>query len=443
MNRVNSGNVAGLAAVALSLQACSFSPRPDAQTAPEISPPPIGTRIQAHLLPHTEGARAHINSWLPWSVPVLQEKPASVTKVPTDFTAPVFVEFGFGTFDGPQEKDRPKVAAIIDEERRRCIIDTNRDGDLTNDIPCDWTVLSRERNDHKGYYLAHEIGAQIAISAEKGAPQESVKINFLDRSVREDFKHVDLSRDYATEGTVQLGGKAYHILLDDAVVCGDFRGWRGKEQTGISLRIDKNGNWRFEHRGEEYDIESPFTVNGVSYKVAQINAEGTELTLEVVASAGPEELSPPDLTAGQQIVHFELHALDGALIRFPEDYAGKVVLLDFWASWCGPCVRGIPFMRDAYERYHGDGFEILSVAIDEPRTQPKLAALREQLSLPWRQANDSGGWKGDIISRFAPEGIPAGYLVDGSTGMIISSYDSVRGDRLQWHLERALHPKGK
>ncbi len=108
--------------------------------------------------------------------------------------------------------------------------------------------------------------------------------------------------------------------------------------------------------------------------------------------------------------------LDGNPISLA-DYRGKVVLLDFWAVWCGPCIGEIPNVKAVYEKYHGKGFEVISVSFDENE-----AVLREYIKekeIPWRQILDDGGFGGTFAKQYGVRGIPAPFLIDRA-GKVIS-----------------------
>ena len=138
---------------------------------------------------------------------------------------------------------------------------------------------------------------------------------------------------------------------------------------------------------------------------------------------------------------FTAKSTSGAAVAFPGDYQGKVVLLDFWATWCGPCVRELPNVTAAYEKYHGQGFEVLGVSLDEENMGAKLAAFTKKNAMPWPQIYDGKYWKAEIAVKYGIDSIPHAFLVDGDTGKIIADGDSIRGKNLAPAIEKALKSK--
>ncbi|MDH7460148.1 TlpA disulfide reductase family protein [Chitinophagaceae bacterium 26-R-25] len=100
-----------------------------------------------------------------------------------------------------------------------------------------------------------------------------------------------------------------------------------------------------------------------------------------------------------------------------EQYKGKYVLIDFWASWCGPCRQAIPRVKDLYEKYKDKGFDIVSVSIDD--SKKAWAKAMEEEGMPWKQLLSPD--KNATMKNFLFSGIPTIYLID-KQGNIVSKY---------------------
>ncbi len=113
---------------------------------------------------------------------------------------------------------------------------------------------------------------------------------------------------------------------------------------------------------------------------------------------------------------------------------GKVVLVDFWATWCGPCLAEIPNMVNAHKKYHGKGFEIIGLSLD--RDADKLSKFMEVRKLPWNSINieDSRKW----ATKYSVRAIPHAVLVDRD-GRVVSF--RARGPMLERLLERMIDEK--
>ncbi len=112
---------------------------------------------------------------------------------------------------------------------------------------------------------------------------------------------------------------------------------------------------------------------------------------------------------GQTAADLSLPDLNGKLVSLYQ-LKGKVVLIDFWASWCGPCRHNNPHLVKLYNKYHDKGLEIYGVSLDEDEGNWKKAVHHDKLS--WIQVIDDKGWEASSISTYGVDFIPSSFLID-------------------------------
>lgn len=141
------------------------------------------------------------------------------------------------------------------------------------------------------------------------------------------------------------------------------------------------------------------------------------LAEEIVAGKAPEEikrqaqavLKRMDMVGKKSTIKFT--ALDGREVDM-EKLKGKVVLLDFWATWCGPCVAELPNVKEVYDKFHSKGFEIVGISLDKDKDALTQFVAREKMA--WPQYFDGKGWENTYGQEFGINSIPAMWLVDKS-----------------------------
>ena len=117
-------------------------------------------------------------------------------------------------------------------------------------------------------------------------------------------------------------------------------------------------------------------------------------------------------------------------------YKGKVVLVDFWATWCGPCVAELPNVIATYQKYHDKGFDIVGVSLD--LDQPTLERFLKENNITWQQYFDGKKWDNKLAMKYGVDSTPTDYLLDGD-GKIIGM--NLRGPALEAAVAKALAKK--
>lgn len=121
------------------------------------------------------------------------------------------------------------------------------------------------------------------------------------------------------------------------------------------------------------------------------------------------------------------------------DFRGKYVLLDFWASWCGPCRGENPNVVKAYQTYKDKNFTVLGVSLDNPGKKDAWLGAIEKDGLTWTHVSDLKGWSNAVAVQYGIRGIPANFLIDPQ-GKIIAK--NIRGEELQKKLAEVLGGTG-
>lgn len=127
-----------------------------------------------------------------------------------------------------------------------------------------------------------------------------------------------------------------------------------------------------------------------------------------------------------------------------EQYKGKVVLVDFWATWCDPCIAELPNVKENYKKYHDQGLEIVGVSLDEAKSQADVAKFLTDNDMPWVNlfSTDEAatGWQHPLATKYGINSIPATFLIDRE-GKVIAM--DVRGESLGGKLAELFPEAGK
>ena len=178
--------------------------------------------------------------------------------------------------------------------------------------------------------------------------------------------------------------------------------------------FDFDGDGTFDTEIERYvNSEKYVNAGGATYEFAA-DKYGTRVTFTKLAAPRPDRAI---LKTGYAAPDFTFVALDGTSRKL-SDLRGKVVLLDFWGTWCGPCVGAVPELVRLYAKYHARGFEILGIEARD--TREKVAAFTADHHMPWPQTLEKE--TDPITMRYRVDGWPTAYLVGADGTFLEANY---------------------
>jgi thiol-disulfide isomerase/thioredoxin len=367
--------------------------------------------------------------------------PSILKKAPPNLVAPRYGVVVLGT------KEHPTLATFILDEPEgqpsHLYVDSNGNGDLTDDPAPEWKSQTYKGKDGQTYT---RWDGYTTIEVHYGDQTQSLRLA-LQRFDKRDPDQAALQytllyhADYARAGEVILGDKTYKVVLADLFTNADFRGLGNPKNTGILLQIDVNGNGFFERRGEAFDTGHPFNIRGTTYEISGMSASGDTFTISKSAQTVTEIPPPPILVPGKPVPTFSAKATDGQVIQFPSAYKGKLVMLFFWASWCGDCRHELPNVIQAYNRFHAQGLEMLGISLDHAHDESKLAAFTQANKMLWPEVYDGKTWQAEVAQLYFVQNIPSIFLVDGNTGQLIAGGVNMVGKALAPTLAKALQAK--
>jgi len=320
------------------------------------------------------------------------------------------------------------VAAVEDADGTEFIVvDQNNDEDLSND-----PVLSYSNEVHEvaGFNRDDELvtlkfptkvaSTEVVTEFFNGQEIATARLPILVKT----WEMPPLPRHYAfamelATGIWDIGYTSLHVTVER--IQADYPLWSvvrlGSSHTGSF----GSGDLRAQPGGR-------FTLGSHVYRIVELDRLGEYLVMRQV-DVGDAVVAP--IAVGMPAPDFAAETLDGRQFRL-SDQKGKIVLLDFWATWCGPCVGEVPWLQEARRRSPETDLVMVSIGADRAENLRKFAAEHH---MEWVHIQQDRG--SDLLRLYQVQGLPSGFLVS-RRGRLVALGSELRGERLLTTIGRHL-----
>ncbi|WP_343669649.1 TlpA disulfide reductase family protein [Chitinophaga sp.] len=234
------------------------------------------------------------------------------------------------------------------------------------------------------------------------------------QDLQQQYRQLYMAKD--EEGMKKLEPKFDELEANQKTILGDYL--KGHSSSPIALFVLN------QYAGYEINPTEITPIYNKLGKTLRNSPSGKEFATRLESAR--------KTAIGQPAMEFSLPDADGKQVSLAS-YKGKYVLVDFWASWCGPCRAENPNVVKAYSKYKDKGFDILGVSLDDKK-EKWLAAVQAD-NLPWTHVSDLKGWKNAVAEQYGIRAIPQNLLLDPK-GVIIAK--NLRGDALEKKLEEVI-----
>ncbi len=278
--------------------------------------------------------------------------------------------------------DQDAVIMVFDKsadgKNVRAWVDSNQNNDLTDEKSFEFPAEETGDKPAIQFRIQRFLGPDRSRSVWR--PYFIIYTVHQDKQTGQAKESYGYTGHYVAEGALDLGGKPLKIRMWDLTADGKFD---DKDMTqGSTISLDTNGDGQYKGSSEFFWGYELFPLAGTYYKIDHVAEDGTSVVFRRT-DLKPAELDKP-------APDFELRDTQGKLFRL-SDYRGRVLMLDFWPSWCQPCVENFPKVKEMVKSYHGKSFDIVGVNLDDAKRLGNAFKIIEKYGLDWRHVADGKG----------------------------------------------------